>query len=108
VSSCIFSFFLYLDTLIYLFYVVSILSFDVCIITITWPRLCIVISLWVICLAFVVLISLGLVEDIVIEVTVSFYKLQEDSQNYSRTWCSGVISTLKVCILAQIVVVLQE
>jgi hypothetical protein len=73
--SCIFPFFLDLCTLIYLVYLVSILSFDACIVTITWVRLCVVISLWVICLAFVVLFSLGLVEDRVIEVRVSFYKL---------------------------------
>jgi hypothetical protein len=51
------------------------LSFGVHIVTITWARLCVVIFLWVICLAFVVLFSLGLVEDRVIEVEVSFYKL---------------------------------
>jgi hypothetical protein len=77
VSSCIFPFLLTLYTLIYLFYLVSILIFDVCIVTITWARLCIVISLWVICLAFVVLFLLGLVEDRVIVVGVSFYKLKE-------------------------------
>jgi hypothetical protein len=59
----------------HLFYFVLILSFDACIITITWVRLCTVISLWVICLAFVELFSLGLVGDRVIEVGVSFYKL---------------------------------
>jgi hypothetical protein len=47
----------------------------VCIVTITWVCLCIVISLWVICLAFVELFSLGLVEGRVIEVGVSFYML---------------------------------
>jgi hypothetical protein len=75
VSSCLFPFFLEFFTLIYLFYLVSILSFDACIVTITWARLCVVISLWVICLTFVVLFSLGLVEDRVIEVGVFFYKL---------------------------------
>jgi hypothetical protein len=40
----------------------------VCIVTITWACFCIVISLWVICLAFVELFSLGLVEDRDIEV----------------------------------------
>jgi hypothetical protein len=40
----------------------------VCIVTITWACFCIVISLWVICLAFVELLSLGLVEDRDIEV----------------------------------------
>jgi hypothetical protein len=47
----------------------------VCIVTITWTCLCIVISLWIIYLAFVVLFSLGLVEDRVTEVRLSFYKL---------------------------------
>jgi hypothetical protein len=75
VNSCIFHFFLDFYTSIYLFYLVSILSFDVCIVTITWACLHVVISLWVICLAFVVLFSLALVEDRVIEVGVSFYKL---------------------------------
>jgi hypothetical protein len=37
-------------------------------ITITWVRLCVVISLWFICLTFIVLFSLGLVDDRVIEV----------------------------------------
>jgi hypothetical protein len=77
----------------------------VCIVTITWAHLGIVISLWVICLTFVVLFSLSLVEDRVIEVRVSFYKMQEDSRNYSRTWCLGLIPILKVCVLAWIVVV---
>jgi hypothetical protein len=58
-----------------LFYFVLVLSFDACIITITWARLCTVISLWVICLAFVELFSLGLVEDRVVEIGISFYKL---------------------------------
>jgi hypothetical protein len=75
VSSYIFPFFLDLFTLIYLFYLVSILSFDAGIVTITWAHLCIFFSLWVIHLGFVVLFSLGLVEDRVIEVWVSFYKL---------------------------------
>jgi hypothetical protein len=43
--------------------------------SITWARLCVVISLWVIYWAFIVLFSLGLVEDRVIGVEVSFYKL---------------------------------
>jgi hypothetical protein len=47
----------------------------VSIVTITLACLCIVISLWVICLAFVVLFLLGLVDDRVIEVGVSSYKL---------------------------------
>jgi hypothetical protein len=47
----------------------------VCIVTITWAHLGIVISLWVIYLTFVVLFSLSLVEDRVIEVRVSFYKI---------------------------------
>jgi hypothetical protein len=75
VSSYIFPFFLDLFTLIYLFYLVSILSFDAGIVTITWAHFCIFFSLWVIYLGFVVLFSLGLVEDRVIEVWVSFYKL---------------------------------
>jgi hypothetical protein len=69
------SFFLDFCTSIYLFYLVLILSFDACIVTITWTRLCIVISLWVICMAFIELFSLGLVEDRVTEVGVCFYKL---------------------------------
>jgi hypothetical protein len=44
-------------------------------VTITWACLCVVISLWVICLAFVVLFSLYLVEDRVIGVGVSSYKM---------------------------------
>jgi hypothetical protein len=39
------------------------------------PTCGIVISLWVICLAFIELFSLGLAVDRVIEVGVSFYKL---------------------------------
>jgi hypothetical protein len=85
VSSCVFPFFLDFCILIYLFYLVLISSFDACIVTITWAHLCAVISLWVVCLAFVVLFSLGLVEDRVIEVRVSSYKLWDGSQNYSRT-----------------------
>jgi hypothetical protein len=42
---------------------------------ISWAHLCIVISLWVICLTFVELFSLGLIKDRVIEVRVSFYRL---------------------------------
>jgi hypothetical protein len=64
---------------------------------------CIVISLWIIYLAFIVVFSLGLVEDRVIGAGVSFDKLLEDSWNYSRTWCLGLIPILKVCILARIV-----
>jgi hypothetical protein len=75
VSSCIFSFFLDFCSLIYLFYIVSILSFEACIVTITWACLCIVISLWVICLAFIVRFLLGLVEDRLIDVRVSYYNL---------------------------------
>jgi hypothetical protein len=67
--------------------------------------LCVIISLWVIYLTFVVLFLLGLVEDRVIEIRVSFYKLHKDSQNYSWTWCLGLILTLKICVLAWIVVV---
>jgi hypothetical protein len=51
------------------------MSFDECIVTITWARLCVVISLWVICPTFVELFSLALVEDRDMEVRVSFYKL---------------------------------
>jgi hypothetical protein len=105
VSSCIFPFFLDLCTLIYLFYLVSILSFNACIVTITWAYLCVVISLCVTYLAFVVLFSLGLVEDRVIEVRVSLYKFYENSRNYSWMWCPGLIATLKVCVFARIVVV---
>jgi hypothetical protein len=105
VTSCIFPFFLHFCNLINLFYLVSILSFDACIVTITCAYLCVVISLWVICLAFLVLFSLGLVEDRVIEVGVFFYKLYEDSRNYSRMWCLGLIPNLMVCVLALIVVV---
>jgi hypothetical protein len=48
VSSGIFTFlFVDLSTSIYLFYLVLVLSFDACIVTTTWARLCIVISLWV-------------------------------------------------------------
>jgi hypothetical protein len=47
----------------------------VCIVTITWAHLCIVISLWVIYLTFIELFLLGLVEDRVIKVGVSFYKM---------------------------------
>jgi hypothetical protein len=77
----------------------------VCIVTTTWAHLCVVISLWFICLTFVEIFSLGLVEYRVIEVGVSFYKLQEDSRNYSQTWCLRLIPTLTVCVLARIVVV---
>jgi hypothetical protein len=62
--------------------------------------LCIVISLWVIYLTFIELFLLGLVEDRVIEVGVSFYKMSEDSWNYSRMRCLGQILTLKVYVLA--------
>jgi hypothetical protein len=68
-------FFLDFCNSIYLFYLVPILSFDACIVTITWARLCVVISLWFFCLAFIELFSLGFVEDRVIEVGVSFFKL---------------------------------
>jgi hypothetical protein len=61
--------------------------------------LCVLISLWVIWLAFVELFLLGLVEDRIIEVGVSSYKLYEDSWNYSRVRCLGIIPTLKVCVL---------
>jgi hypothetical protein len=50
-------------------------SFDACIVTITWACLCVVISLWATCQAFVVLFSLGVVDDKVIEVRVSSNKL---------------------------------
>jgi hypothetical protein len=56
-------------------------------------------------MSLVVLFSLGLVEDRVIELRVSSYKLHEDSRKYSWAWCLGLIPTLKVCVLAQIVVV---
>jgi hypothetical protein len=46
-----------------------------CIVTITWVHLYVVISLWVICLSFVELFSFGFVKDRVIEVLISFYKL---------------------------------
>jgi hypothetical protein len=59
VNSCIFPFFFDLCTFIYLFYLVSILRFDACIVTITCVCLCVVISLWVIYLALVVLFTLG-------------------------------------------------
>jgi hypothetical protein len=41
----------------------------------TWALLCVVIYLWVLCLAFVELFLLGLVDGGAIEVGVSFYKL---------------------------------
>jgi hypothetical protein len=67
--------FIVLSNSIYLFYLVFVLSFDVCIVTITWARLCIVISSWVICPTYLQLFLLGLIEDREIEVRVSFYKL---------------------------------
>jgi hypothetical protein len=60
-SNCIFAFLFRLSTLMYLFYLVLVLS--------------IVISLWVICPTLVELLLLGFVEDREVEVGVSFYKL---------------------------------
>jgi hypothetical protein len=75
VSSCTFPFCLDFCTSIYLFYLVLILNFDACIVTITWAHLGIVIFFLVIRLPFVVLFSLGLVKDWIIKVGVSHYKL---------------------------------
>jgi hypothetical protein len=36
---------------------------------------------------------------------VYFYKLVKDSRNYSWMRCPGLIPTLKVCVLTQIIVV---
>jgi hypothetical protein len=67
--------FIHLSTSIYLFYLVFVLNFDACIITITWAHLCVVIYLWVICPTKEELFSLGLDENREIEVRVSFDKL---------------------------------
>jgi hypothetical protein len=75
VNSCIFTFLFILKYFNIFIQFILVMSFDACIVTITWARLCVVISLWVICLTFVELFSLALVEDRDMEVRVSFYKL---------------------------------